>query len=265
MFPRSSTVISPRYPSQLQLWKHYDYESGGAVHSPQNGGNLYWTKMRISASTMNGSSNTSDAIIESFTKAMNDPTCLELDLHDIEFDLEESEAFIHMLRSTSGINSSSNSSAGNDSRDAKNIDEDDAGEEENDTSTPPPPRPPQKKLWKSIKLYGCTGQVNDIAMACMSLCDGGGGHASKNVGSGGTSNGFAFHFQCGNTMSNSTMQGITFGIKYNPTLTSLSLTSRLSMDSMNTLCRSIARNTTLLELSLAGCTTLYKYRTKHLE
>ena len=231
-----------RYPSKLQLWKHYDYESGGDHDETSR------ARMRISNSNSNNDvGSTTNPIVASFVKAMNDPTCVELDLHDIEFDYEESEAFVHMLR----CSTSSNSSA--------------VGDENDSTTTAAPSTIP--KCWKSIKLYGCRGQVYDIVMACMSF---GGGmrmiHAdssssidktlSISTNTTSTTNdsySFTFQYQSGN-MSNQTMQSICYGIKYNPYLVNLSITTRLTNDIMNVLCRSIARNTTLLELCLAGST-----------
>jgi hypothetical protein len=72
--------------TRLQLWKFQDNYNFHVNHT---------STMRISGRSMDEA-----AILESLTAAKNDPHCTELDIHDVEFDLEEADAFIQVLRSS---------------------------------------------------------------------------------------------------------------------------------------------------------------------
>jgi Ran GTPase-activating protein (RanGAP) involved in mRNA processing and transport len=153
---------------------------------------------------LNGSSMDETAIQSCIYKAKKDPNCNELDIRDLECDFEECVALIDLIQSKS--------------------------------------RNEEQEPWKSIHLFQCTGPVQDLVMAIMSL----------DVNAGGVQSFQLTHPT--SILSMHAIYGISYGLNYSKSLTELSLQIPITQEASNLLARALAKNTILNSLSLNGCT-----------
>ena len=142
------------------------------------------------------------AIQTCIDKAKTDPQISNIEIRDLECDFEECAALIDLIQS-------------------KNRKE--------------------QESWNSIHLYHCTGPVQDLVMAIMSL--------NGNAG--------AQSFQLthpSSVLSIHAIYGIAYGLNYSTNLTQLSLQIPITQEASNLLARALAKSTILNSLSLNGCT-----------
>jgi Ran GTPase-activating protein (RanGAP) involved in mRNA processing and transport len=153
---------------------------------------------------LNGSSMDETAIETCIYKAKMDLNCNELDIRDLECDFDQCVDLIDLIQSKS--------------------------------------RKQEQAPWKSIHMFHCTGHVQDLVMAIMSL----------DVNAGGVQNFQLTHPS--SILSSHAIYGIAYGLNYSTSLTELSLQIPITQEASNLLSRALAKNAMLTSLSLHGCT-----------
>jgi hypothetical protein len=201
--------------SRLQVWKLHNSNSNSNNNSNNNNNPHPNTTSMI----LNGSSMDATAIQTCIYKAKHNQqdehsNCNELDIRDLECGVDECVALIDLLQTKSKNKSKS-------------------GKEEHG-----------QEPWKSIHMFHCTGPVQDLVVAIMSL--------DVNAG--------VQSFQLthpSSILSMHAVYGIAYGLNYSTNLTELSLQIPITQEASNLLSRALARNTILNSLSLSGCTMDY--------